>query len=515
MQKPKTFRPWVPGQTSLLPASPSEWLSADHQVYFLLDLVDELDLSAIVIPAQAKDSRGEKGFDPRMMTLLLLYAYCIGVVSSRRIERSCYEDLAFRVLTGNQQPDHSRISEFRRRNLEVLSELFVQNLRLCQTAGMVSLGHVALDGTKVQANASKHKAMSHERMLKAEAQLEKEIKELMRRAELLDAQEDGKYGKGKLGSDLPEELRRRQDRLEKIRQARQALEAEAAAAAARDRAKQAGAAEAAAADAAASDADASEQQKLRDKAVKAQEIAEAAKDLAIEKAKEAGLEPQGLEPQAADAMPHRGLAHRADGSPTAAAQRNFTDPGSHIMKSDGNLLQGYNCQAAVDGDHQVIVAMGVSNQSPDPEHLVPMLERTIANTAQIPRTFIADAGYWSEENATACEKRSVDPHIATGRQPHGKPPPPIHGPIPKDLDAKGRMARKLRKKEGREIYARRKTIVEPVFGQTKEARGLRRFLLRGLQKVNGEWLLWGMTHNINKLWRHLKKQRLQEAMAMG
>ncbi|MCT0224012.1 hypothetical protein [Synechococcus sp. CS-1328] len=231
--------------------------------------------------------------------------------------------------------------------------------------------------------------MSHEPMVKAEAQLEKEIKELMRRAELLDAQEDGKYGKGKLGSDLPEELRRRQDRLEKIRQARQALEAEAAAAAARDRAKQAGEAEAAAADAAASDADASEQHKLRDKAVKAQEKAEAAKDLAIEKAKEAGLEPQGLEPQAADAMPHRGLAHRVDGSPTAAAQRNFTDPGSHIMKSDGNLLQGYNCQAAVDGDHQVIVAMGVSNQSPDPEHLVPMLERTIANTAQIPRTFIA------------------------------------------------------------------------------------------------------------------------------
>ena len=175
---PKTFRPWQPGQTSLLPPSPSDWLSADHQVYFLLDLVDELDLSAIVIPAQAKDPRGEKGFDPRMMLLLLLYAYCVGTVSSRRIERACYEDLAFRVLTANQQPDHSRISEFRRRNLEALSDLFVQILRLCQEAGMVSLGHVALDGTKVQANASKHKAMSHERMLKAEAQLEKEIRAL-------------------------------------------------------------------------------------------------------------------------------------------------------------------------------------------------------------------------------------------------------------------------------------------------------------------------------------------------
>jgi transposase len=515
MQSPKTFRPWQPGQTSLLPPSPSDWLSADHQVYFLLDLVDELDLSAIVIPAQAKDPRGEKGFDPRMMTLLLLYAYCAGIVSSRRIERACYEDLAFRVLTGNQQPDHSRISEFRRRNLEALSELFVQILRLCQAAGMVSLGHVALDGTKVQANASKHKAMSHERMLKAEAQLEKEIRALMRRAEILDAQEDGKYGKGKLGSDLPEELRRRQDRLEKIRQARQALEAEAAAAAARDRAKQAAAAEAAAADAEETDAEDDEQQKLREKAVKAQEKAEAVKDLAIEKAQEAGLEPQGLEPQAVDAMPHRGLAHRADGSPTAAAQRNFTDPGSHIMKSDGNVLQGYNCQAIVDGDHQVIVAMGVSNQPPDVEHLVPMLERTIANTAQIPRTLIADAGYWSEDNAAACEERGVDPHIATGRQPHGKSPPPIYGPIPKGLDAKGRMARKLREKKGKEIYAKRKTIVEPVFGQTKEGRGLRRFLLRGLEKVNGEWLLWGTTHNLNKLWRYLKRQNQQEAMAMG
>jgi len=516
MQKLKTFRPWVPGQTTLLPASPSDWLSADHQVYFLLDLVDELDLSAIVIPAQSKDPRGEKGFDPRMMTLLLLYAYCVGIVSSRRIERACYEDLAFRVLTGNQQPDHSRISEFRRQNLDALSGLFVQILRFCQEVGMVSLGHVALDGTKVQANASKHKAMSHERMLKAEAQLEKEIKELMRKAEILDAQEDSKYGKGKLGSDLPKELQRRQDRLAKIFQARKAMEAEAAAAAARDRAKQATAAEAAAADALAEEhADASEQQKLRDKADRSRKKAEAAKDLAIEKAQEAGLDPDGLDPQPADAMPQRGLAHRSDGSPKASTQRNFTDPDSHIMKSDGNMLQGYNCQAAVDGDHQVIVAMGVSNQPPDVEHLEPMLERTIANTGACPETFIADAGYWSEDNVSACEKRGADPHISTGRQKHGQPPPAICGPIPKGLDAKGKMARKLRKKEGREIYAKRKTIVEPVFGQTKEARGLRRFLLRGLEKVNSEWTIWGMTHNLNKLWRYLKQRRCQEAMATG
>ncbi len=170
------------------------------------------------------------------------------------------------------------------------------------------------------------------------------------------------------------------------------------------------------------------------------------------------------------------------------------------------MLQGYNCPAVVDGDDHVIVAMGVSNQPPDVEHLVPMLERTIANAAQVPQTFIADAGYWSEANAKACEERGADPHIATGRQPHGKPPPPIYGPIPKDLDAKGRMARKLRKKKGKEIYATRKTIVEPVFGQTKEGRGLRRFLLRGLEKVNGEWQLWCTTHNLNKLLRYRDTQ---------
>ena len=201
------------------------------------------------------------------------------------------------------------------------------------------------------------------------------------------------------------------------------------------------------------------------------------------------------------------------------------------MKSDGNMLQGYNCQAAVDGYHQLIVAMGVSNQPPDVEHLEPMLERTIANTGACPETFIAVAagfceavaGYWSEDNVSACEKRGADPHISTGRQKHGQPPPAICGPIPKGLDAiaegfceaVGKMARKLRKNEGREIYAKRKTIVEPVFGQTKAARGLRRFLLRGLEKVNSEWTIWGMTHNLNKLWRYLKQQSCQEAMATG
>ena len=515
MHKPKSFRPWQPEQTTLLPPSPSDWLSDDHQVYFLLDLVDELDLSQVLIPAQSKDPRGEKGFDPRMMTLLLLYAYCVGIVSSRKIERACYEDLAFRLLTGNQQPDHSRISEFRRRNLDALRGLFVQILRLCQKAGMVSLGHVALDGTKVQANASKHKAMSHERMLRAEKQLQQEINALMRKAEILDAQEDRRYGKGKLGSDLPDELRRRQDRLARIRQARKEMEAETAAAAARQRHEEAEAATAQATTARDAEASPAEQAELNKKAEAAAAKAKAAREKAIKAAESAGVEPPDLEPLAVDAMPRRGLARKADGTPTKKSQRNFTDPESHLMQSGGSYLQGYNCQLAVDSDHQVIVAVGVSNQPPDVEHLEPMLERIAASTGALPVVMTLDAGYWSEDNARACTDQGIDAYIATGRLPHGKLPPAKRGPLPKDADAKTRMARKLRSKKGSKIYARRKVIVEPVNGQIKEGRGLRRFLLRGLEKVNGEWPLIAATHNLLKLFRHRRSQQQVLAVATG
>jgi transposase len=515
MQKLKSFRPWQPDQTTLLPPSPREWLADDHQVYFLLDLVDELDLSAILSPAQAKDPRGEKGFDPRMMTMLLLYAYCVGTISSRKIERACYEDLAFRVLTGNQQPDHSRISEFRRRNLDALKGLFVQILRLCQMAGLASLGHVALDGTKVKANASKHKAMSHERMLRAEKQLEQEINALMRRAEILDAQEDRRYGKNNRGSDLPEELRRRQDRLERIRQARKEMEAETAAAAARQRQEEADEASATAAAAQDSEAPAAEQSELNKKAESAAAKAREARDTAVEAADDAGLEPPDLEPLAVDAMPRRGLARKADGTPKGKTQRNFTDPDSHLMQSGGSYLQGYNCQLAVDSDHQVIVAVGVSNQAPDVEHLEPMLQRIADTAGALPDVLTTDAGYWSEANATTCAEQGIDAYIATGRLPHGKPLPPKRGPMPRDADAKARMARKLRSKTGAAIYAQRKAIVEPVNGQIKEARGLRSFLLRGIEKVDAEWHLIAATHNLLKLFRHRRSQKRQLAMAAG
>jgi transposase len=483
-------------------------------VYFLLDLIDELDLSEILIPALSKDPRGEKGFDPRMMTVLLLYAYCVGIVSSRKIERACYEDLAFRVLTGNQQPDHSRISEFRRRNLDALKGLFVQILRLCQKAGMVSLGHVALDGTKVQANASNHKAISHERMLRAEKELEAEINALIRKAEILDAQEDRKYGKGKLGSELPDALRHKQGRLETIRQARKEMEAETAAAAARQRQEEAEKARAKAAAAQETDAPATEQAELQKKAETAAAKAKAAREKAIEAAEHAGLEPPDLEPLASDAMPRRGLARKADGTPTSKTQRNFTDPDSHLMQYGGTYLQGYNCQLAVDSDHQVIVAVGVSNQPPDAEHLEPMLQR-IAASAGVQDVMTMDAGYWSEDNAKACSDQGIDAYIATGRLPHGQLPPPKRGPIPRNADVKARMARKIRSKKGSRIYAQRKAIVEPVNGQIKEVRGLRRFLLRGLDKVDGEWHLIAATHNLLKLFRFQRSQQRAWAAATG
>ncbi|MFZ9464270.1 MAG: transposase, partial [Vulcanococcus sp.] len=378
----------------------------------MLDLASELDLSAIYAVYEARDPRGVKAYEPRMMVVLLLYAYCVGISSSRRIERACWEDAAFRVLTGNQQPDHSRISDFRLVHLDALAGLFVQVLRLCQKAGLVSLGNVALDGTKVKANASKHKAMSHDRMLKTEAQLEAEIAALLRKAELIDAQEDARYGKGKRGDELPKELQRRQDRLDALRKAKAELEAEAAADNARRREQQARiaeeqAAEAADAEAAAADNDknaakseaaaqalAHEAQQAERRAKAARGRAELARKLAVDKARAAGLPaPDLLSSVDPLAMPSRNLPTHAAGNPKANAQRNFTDPDSHILKGGDGWIQGYNCQAAVDGDHQIIVAVGVSNQASDAPHFEPMVERIAANTGQLPKKLIADSGY--------------------------------------------------------------------------------------------------------------------------
>ena len=501
MVKPKSFRPWNPEQTLLLPPSPVDWLPENHLVFFLLDLAAELDLEEIHAVYRQKDPRGEKAYEPRMMVVLLLYAYCVGLPSSRKIEKACWEDAAFRVLTGNQQPDHSRVSDFRRRHLNALAGLFIQVLRLCQKAGLVSLGTVALDGTKVKANASKHKAMSHERMLKTERQLEAEMRALLRKAEIIDAQEDGQYGKGNRGDELPVELQRRSSRLEWIRKAKAELEAEASAAKARQRQEQAEAAELEAAQTEGG-GDAQLSRRAARRARGARKRVDDAQKLAIETAEAAGLEsPVFTAKLDAVAMPQRQLPRDPSGKPKPQAQRNFTDPDSHILKGADGWIQGYNCQAAVDGDHQVIVAIGVSNQPSDAVHLLPMLERIQANTGELPNALIADAGYCSTANLEACEEKGLNAYISTSRQQHGQRPRPSRGRPPKDLDARGRMERKLRSKAGQAIYALRKTLVEPVFGQIKGARGLDRFRLRGLEKVNGEWALMATTHNILKLFR--------------
>jgi transposase len=503
MVNPKSFRAWNPEQTLLLPPSPVDWLPQGHLAFFLLDLASELDLEEIYAVYRQKDPRGEKAYDPRMMVVLLLYAYCVGMPSSRKIEKACWEDAAFRVLTGNQQPDHSRISDFRRRHLGALAGLFVQVLRLCQKAGLVSLGHVALDGTKVKANASKHKAMSHERMLKSEKQLEAEMRALLRKAELIDAQEDSQIGRDKRGEELPEELKRRSSRLEWIRKAKAELEAEAAAAKAAQRQQEAAAAEQETAEAEASgDEQASKRAARRGRG--ARRRADDANNLAIEKAEAAGLEPPDITAAGVCdplAIPSRQLPTDAGGNPKPQVQRNFSDPDSHILKGADGWIQGYNAQAAVDGDHQVIVAIGVSNQASDAVHLLPMLERIHANTGQLPAALTADAGYCSTANLEVCEQRGIDAYVSTSRQQHGKRPRPSRGRPPKDLDARGRMDRKLRSKAGQAIYALRKTVVEPVFGQIKGSRGLNRFRLRGLEQVNGEWALIATTHNLLKLFR--------------
>jgi len=453
----KTFRPYNPGQAFLLPPSPHQWLPADHLARFLLDLVGELDLSRI-FQHYERELRGFPPYHPRMMTTLLLYAYCVGVPSSRKIERRCHEDIAFRVISGNQQPDHTAISEFRRVHLEALAALFAQVLRVCQQQGLVKLGHVSLDGTKLKANASKHKAMSYQRMKEDEAKLRAKVDALLQAAAAADAEEDARYGTDKRGDELPAELARAEGRRERIRAALQALEAEAHAQAAAEQAVQAEGA------AAADDHD---------------------------------DDPPAAGPTETP-WPSHTIPRGADGQPTPKAQRNFTDPESRIMKTGDGFIQGYNCQAAVDSAHQVIVALGVTNQSPDCEHLVPLLERAVANCAATPTVVTGDAGYYSEANADWLVAHGMDPYLATRRHRRGEPLPSVRGRPPAHLTAQQRMTRKLLTKRGAAIYARRKTIPEPVFGQIKN-RGFRAFLLRGLAKVRGEWALMALSHNVLKL----------------
>jgi transposase len=428
---PKGYRTYLPEQELLLPPSLREWLPENHLVYFVSDVVDQLDLSAIHAVYE-KEERGQPPYDPSLMTKLLVYGYCIGVFSSRRIQKRLQEDIPFKVLGAGNEPDFRTLSDFRKIHIATLQSLFEQVLAMALECGAIKLGRVSLDGTKLKANASKHKAMSYGRMKEKQLQLKEEVKQLLEQAEAADEAEDRQYG-SKRGDELPEELQRRETRLAKIKQAKKVL-----------------------------------QQRARDKATE-----------------------EG-----------KGAAEVKQAKPEDKDQYNFTDPESRIMKGADGFVQGYNAQAAVEPTLLLIVGQKVTEANNDKQQLSPMVELIEQQSGQRPEAILADNGYCSEENlehleSAARPERQIEGFIATGKQKHGEHRLPAkRGPLPQGATRVDRMKRKLQTKVGKAVYAARKCVVEPVFGQMKQARGFRQFLLRGKDKVKGEWALLCLTHNI-------------------
>lgn len=449
----KSYRPWNPDQDWLLPPSPRDWLPEGDLVYFLLDVVNTMDLSAILSKYERED-RGFPPFHPRMMVTLLLYSYCMGTYSSRRIQKLSERDAAYRVIVGDDVPNFRTISDFRKLHLSELQGLFVQVLKLCAEAGLVKVGLVSLDGSKVKANASRHKAMSYDYMKKEEERLRKEIAELLDKARSIDAAEDALHGPDARGDELPEELARRETRLARIQEAKKALEA------------------------------------------KAQEAAEQERKRREEADKEPG---DGR-------RPGRKPAPVKD-APDDKAQHNFTDPESKIMKvSNKGFDQCVNAQA-VANEEQIILAADVTPAANDKQQVEPMVGQVqenlqAAGVAGKIEAAAADSGYYSEENTSYLEGEKIDPYLATERLKHHEKIAVVSEEcMPEDLTPKQRMAWKLRTKKGRETYARRKGMIEPIFGQIKQVRGFRQFLLRGLEKMRAEWRLICLTHNLLKLFR--------------
>jgi transposase len=453
----KTFRAYDPDQALLMAPVLQEWVPEGDLAHFVSDLVEtSLDLSAIY--ASYEGERGYPPYDPRLMLKLLIYGYATGTVSSRKLEQATYRDVAVRMLVADQHPDYRSIARFRARHLDALAELFVGALRLCKKAGLVKMGSLAIDGTKLRANASRHKAMSYERMGKAEKQLEEEIAAIeaqaaamLSDAEAVDREEDERYGPDRRGDELPAELARRASRLERIREAKAALEAEEA---------------------------------------------------ERERARQAEMRAQGREPRKSD-------PDDEPPAPKPSAQRNFTDPESKIMKtSDGSFHQCFNGQAVVDSHAQVILAADAAGQAPDARQLEPALAQLAENLeaigAELPEgaKLLGDAGYFSEHNIEITAGHGLDPHLATGRFRRSEPQPPApRGPIPTGATPKQRMARKLQTKRGRSAYAKRKTIVEPVFGQMDTVQSAKRLLLRGEAAARAQWRFHCAVHNLLKLHR--------------
>jgi transposase len=430
----KSYRPYYPDEELLLPPSLRDWLPENHLAYFVSDVIDNLSLTAMD-EVYGNEKRGQPPYDPQMMTKILVYGYCVGVFSSRRIERRLVEDIAFRVLAADNRPNFRTISDFRKIHLKALESLFEQVLKIALEAGAMKVGRVALDGTKVKANAGKHKAMSYDRMLEKEKQLKAEVKQLLEQAEAADAAEDKHYGKERRGDELPAELQRRETRIEKIKEAKCAVE-----------------------------------QRARDKA-------------AAE-----GAEPEQARPKGKD-------------------QYNFTDPESRIMKGADGFVQAYNAQAAVEPNLQLIVGQTVTQAANDKEQMLPMMDVVERQSGQRPAAVLADSGYCSEKNLERLDseenpERRIIGYVAGDRQKHDERRDTCpRGPLPKGATRVDRMKRKLKTKAGKAVYAARKAIVEPVFGQIKQARGFRQFLLRGIDKVRGEWSLVCLTHNILKIYR--------------
>jgi transposase len=456
----KTYRPWDPQRYQQEAHSPASKLPEGDLVFFLLDTVPQLDLHRLYALYE-QETRGAPPFDPAMMVGLLLYAYSVGVFSSRKIALACERNLAFLAIVGQERPDFRTISDFRKLHLEAFQDVFVQVVRLAGEAGLVKLGNVSTDGTKIQGNASRHKAMSYGYMQKAVERLREDIEALVTQAYQQDEAEDAALGIRR-GDELPAELARREDRLARIEAAMRRLAAQAKADADAERTRRA-------------DADAERQRTGK---------------------KRRGKAPQPVED-----------------TPDDKAQSNFTDPELHIMRTNNKGWEYCgNAQASVDGACQIILACDVTDASNDKQQAEPVAQATLANLTQagierrqdeLGRTHASpatlDNGYYSEMAVEALETLGFDPYIATGRQQHQVP----QSDAPEmPSTAQERMAAKVRTPEGKALYARRKVIVEPVFGQIKEARGFRRFLLRGLANIRGEWRLVCLTHNLLKIWRY-------------
>ena len=483
----------------MLPPSPSDWLPAGHLAYLILDVVAELDLRAIERALQAKDHRGERPYSPRMMMALLLYGYAVGVFSSRRIERATSEDVAFRILAAGERPHFATINAFRLAHRATFAELFQEVLKLCMAAGLVKLGHVAIDGTKMKANASKHKAMSYDRMAKEETRLKAEVEQLIAQAEAVDAAEDKLYGVGQQPKDLPAEMQRREGRREKIRELRAALEKEAAKARAVEHEQLADGLRRTAAE----------------PTIEPRRGAELMTRAAQHDQQAADLDDDDPDPPAVDSdLPRNSPPADASGTPKPNAQRNFTDPDSRIMMRDGGFVQAYNAQIAVDEANQIIVAAALSNQGTDAQYLEPMLRRVVDNCDAVPAVTTGDAGYFSADNVLAAEHMGTEPlisvagHHSDGQLIESRADLPNLQTTPRTA-----MRARLLTPQGRAAYARRKATVEPVFGQIRSCRGFRQMSLRGLLKARCEWLLVCATHNLLKLWRAATRAQLLSAAA--